>query len=96
VTVREPEWNDDQRLLLVALMDYEAQICHGCGGFLPETTHDDAEGSYEADPPWRCHRCTTLNKHKAEYRKEFKDDETGRFDALVVWSAHTRKRGGGA
>lgn len=92
--MREAEWDDEQRGLVTALLNYEAQLCHGCGGFLPETTHEDAEGTYAADPPWRCHKCTTLNKQKAEYRKEYEDDKAGRFDALVLWSAHKRKRGG--
>lgn len=79
--------------MVLALFDYEAQTCHGCGGFLPETTDESAESAYEADPPWRCHRCTALNKHKAEWRKDLKDDETGKFEALVLWPAHLRKGG---
>ena len=77
-------------------MGFEAQSCHGCGGYLPDTTHEDADGAYVADEPYRCHRCTALNRKKAEWRKEFEDDKHGRFEALVLWPARKRNKGGGA
>lgn len=89
-TTRESEWDDEQRGLVLALLDFESQTCHGCGGFLPETT--DEKASYTAEAPYRCYRCTALNRQKAEYHKDFKDDETGKFDALAVWPVTERRR----
>lgn len=56
----EVEWDDAERAWMVALADYESEICPGCGGLWSETTHPDADGAYVIEPPQRCHRCTTL------------------------------------
>jgi hypothetical protein len=62
---------------VLALLDYEASLCHGCGGYLPETT--DPDSKYVAGPPGRCHRCTVLHRKQDEY-KDQKDPK-----GLVHW-----------
>lgn len=61
----------------MALLDYEAQLCSGCGGYLPDTTEEDA--SYVADIPARCHRCDAVQSMQAEY------SEQKNAGALAVW-----------
>jgi hypothetical protein len=67
VTRREPEWDDDQRALLLGLAAYEEQVCAGCGGWLPDTTDRDADDGYTVDAPTRCHRCTAIGHAAKRY-----------------------------
>lgn len=65
----EVEWDDSERAWMLALAEYDTDVCPGCGGLLSETTHQDADGAYTTDPPVRCHRCTVL----AIARKDIRD-----------------------
>lgn len=85
VTTREVEWDDDERAKVLALLDYEAQTCPGCGGFLPETTDPQMQFRYEADNPSRCHRCDALHAKQEAYK-----DQT-RSSALVIWPVEPRE-----
>lgn len=67
---------------MLALLDYEDQVCPGCGGWLPETTDPEAEGQYVADPPSRCHRCHAIQGRQEEYRS---DETVSRPGALPIW-----------
>ncbi|HEY9414796.1 MAG TPA: hypothetical protein VIQ30_08575 [Pseudonocardia sp.] len=60
VTVREPEWDEEQQALMLALDLHEALTCSGCGGYLPHTTAPEADDAYKAELPIRCHRCTAI------------------------------------
>jgi hypothetical protein len=42
--------------------------CHGCGGYLPETTAPDA--SYVASPPGHCYRCKAIKAKQKEYASQ--------------------------
>jgi hypothetical protein len=53
-----PAWTADDRQAAMALLDYEASLCSGCGHPLEETTDPDKEFKYRAQMPVRCHRCT--------------------------------------
>ncbi|OQO89933.1 hypothetical protein B1813_19020 [Saccharomonospora piscinae] len=54
---------------MLALLEYEGQVCSGCGGWLPETAAPEAEGRYVAHPPHRCHRCDAVQRKQREYHK---------------------------
>ncbi len=70
VTRREVEWDDDQQAWMLALAEYRAQTCSGCGGYLPDTTHPDrALDGYVAGPPVRCGGCTALHREFPMYEK---------------------------
>lgn len=90
VTTRTPEWTELDRSQVLAFLDYEALTCVGCGGFLPETTAEENEGAYVAEPPGRCYRCDALERQ----RKEYDDDSVPFPRALVVWIANLRRRNG--
>jgi hypothetical protein len=77
VTTRTPEWDEESRAEVIAWLDYEAQQCPGCGGYLPDTTAPDAV--YSAGLPHRCKRCDAIRARQEEYT------ESIRPDALVVW-----------
>jgi hypothetical protein len=67
VTEIEPEWDDAERAWAIALLEVVADTCPDCGQPRDESTHEDAEGAYEADLPTRCHACTALHKAMARY-----------------------------
>lgn len=60
VTYTEPEWDDEQRGWVLALLEAEAGECSGCGGNLDDTMHPDAEEAWVGEIAGRCHRCTAL------------------------------------
>jgi len=60
VTTREPEWDEEQRALMLALAAWRASRCPHCGGPLGETTDPANEGRYRVEST-RCHRCTALD-----------------------------------
>jgi hypothetical protein len=86
VTVREPEWGEKERAKVLAYLEYEAQVCSGCGGWLPETTARENEGRYHAELPGRCHRCDALQLRQDEYA----NDKVKRPGALVLWPVRKR------
>lgn len=55
----EPLWTDDDRQWALALLEYEADLCPGCGRSRTETTHPDADGGYEGTAI-RCHGCAAV------------------------------------
>lgn len=67
VTTREPEWDDEQRAHVLALLEVEALTHDACGGFLPDTTGEAADGRFEAELPVRCHKCTARAEAIAAY-----------------------------
>lgn len=54
----EPEWDDDDRALAMALTLYEADACPGCGHQLSETTQKKRAFRYFPQEAIRCHYCT--------------------------------------
>lgn len=60
VTVTEPEWDDEQRQVALALAEVEADECPGCGHPLSESMAVDADGRYVAEAAGRCHACDAV------------------------------------
>jgi hypothetical protein len=67
ITVAEREWDDEQRGLVFALQDYEAELCPGCRQPLEETTAAENEYRYTPGPAIRCHRCTATEQASKAY-----------------------------
>jgi hypothetical protein len=78
VTTTEPEWDDDQRAAVQALLRYEASLCPGCRSPWAEVTDPDNEGRYITAPAIRCHRCTALSQAQGIYQ------DTDHPDALHI------------
>jgi hypothetical protein len=71
ITVREPEWLEEDRDWATADLHEQASKCSsGCGLPLDETTDPANEGAYEAPLPTRCFACTTLSARQAEYKED--------------------------
>lgn len=56
----EPEWDDDERGWMLALIEHRRTTCSGCGHPLDESMDPANEGRYIVPPPHRCHACTAL------------------------------------
>lgn len=67
MTVREPEWTEQDLAEAIALLSVEADTCRGCGEPLSESTDPRAAGGYEADLPTKCHACAALNSRRDKY-----------------------------
>lgn len=88
VETMEPEWSEEDRELALALAEYEALLCPGCGGDLEETTKKENEEGYEPLPAlicWKCVEGQRLEKQKQKMREQ-------RGDALLL---NVRKKTGG-
>jgi hypothetical protein len=55
----EAEWTPEQQGWALALAEYEASLCEGCGHDLAETLSTEAE-DWKVLPPLRCAACTRL------------------------------------
>lgn len=80
-------WDDDDRAWVLALLEWESSRCPGCGGWLHETTDPATEGTWLADDPVRCFRCTALHGKQDNYK-----DHPYR-SAQVLWPVTRRTRG---
>lgn len=89
ITTREVEWDEEQRALALAMFQFQAETCHGCGGWLQETTAEEAEGKYVALPPIRCHRCKVINAEREAYHEE---PELYHPDSYVIWLASDKRK----
>lgn len=69
----EVEWDEEQQTIMLALGLHREMSCPGCGGWLPETTAEQAEDSYAAELV-RCHRCSAhsiaADKTREMYRPQ--------------------------
>lgn len=70
---------------MLALLDFEGQLCNGCGGYLPDTTDDTK--SWTTELPIRCLRCDAVQARQAEYSNP---EETTRPGALAIWPVHVK------
>jgi hypothetical protein len=66
-TVREPEWDEEQQALMLALHVWRSNIHEPCGSYLPDAASAEAENSYESELPVRCHVCTERARAYARY-----------------------------
>lgn len=74
MTRREPEFNEEDRAWFLALAEYRALTCGGCGGWLPDTTEHMAS-HYNADPePYACGSCLALGIAQRAYAEHYPND----------------------
>jgi hypothetical protein len=64
-------WPDDERELALALTDYEADCCPGCGTPMSVTTAPEAEERFVPGDAIRCHRCTAVSQAAAIHQTEY-------------------------
>ncbi|RCG31990.1 hypothetical protein DQ384_05460 [Sphaerisporangium album] len=67
MTVREPEWLEDDLAWALAWKHEQDCKCPGCKLPLDETTDPANNGLYEVPLPVRCFACTPLAKAHADY-----------------------------
>lgn len=69
VTVREPEWSEQDRAWMAALAAYRTTRCPNCGGDLGECTAHESDGrTFVVPDPVRCRARTALAIKQAQYQ----------------------------
>lgn len=63
--VREVEWDETEQAMMLALGEYRASTCGGCGGYLPETTA--GEHYKVVGPPLKCFSCVEIARASKAY-----------------------------
>jgi predicted nucleic acid-binding Zn-ribbon protein len=63
---------------MLALAEYRAARCSGCGGDLMETTRHD---KWNPVPPLQCHKCEAIAVQQDTYGKDYKHLHTFRWGA---------------
>lgn len=80
VSVREPEWDDEQRGWMLALSEYRASLCPcGCGYLSDETRGAANEDRFTVPPPYRCYARDAM----VEAQEAFKNPRP----QAVLWTA---------
>lgn len=60
-------WLPSDVLLALALTEYEAGLCDGCGQPMHLSMDPETEGKWVAPLPTRCHACTAIEHRSADY-----------------------------
>lgn len=76
VTTRESEWDDEDRGLLYALEDYEADLCPGCGHPLSQSLHREGV----PDPVYQAAYAVCLGCVAKERAQKAADDHDQKLD----------------
>ena len=79
------KWGATDRALALALTEYEANLCDGCGQPMHESMDPATEGQWVAPLPMRCHACTAI-AHRA---KDYPEDKV---DAVSALKFHAERR----
>lgn len=66
----EAEWDAEDRATMAALTALDADTCHGCGGWLSETTTDEAAHRDYRVQSATCHRCVSLGEMTDAYKND--------------------------
>lgn len=56
----EPEWDDREQTLTLALQAYKDSLCSMCGLPVEVCTAAENEGKFKTEGPIRCHKTTAL------------------------------------
>lgn len=92
-TMREPEWDAEDRAIIYALMDMRADECPGCGQPMSESLHDDTKSDPVYDVGFLvCMGCVSRDK---AVKKQQDIDESrkavGVFESARRWVQTLRK-----
>lgn len=64
VTTTEPEWDDTERDMMLALALWEEQLCPVCGHPAEECQSAEAERRFRGAPPTRCYRTDAVLRYQ--------------------------------
>lgn len=59
IVTKEPEWDDEQRALMLALDQYERELCSGCGGHISSAFDPTVNRDVQSHEP-RCLDCAAI------------------------------------
>lgn len=69
-SVTESEWDDTEQSWMLALKQYEDELCPLCGGPSSECMDVNNELKFRAEAPVRCHRTTQRGIMAEKYRTD--------------------------
>lgn len=69
VVTREPEWDDEQRMIALAMESYEANICPGCGSHYQHSM-DDQVGRLVEHRKIKCLDCEAIAVVQQKHHKD--------------------------
>ena len=61
------DWKATDQALALALTEYEANLCDGCGHPMHESMSPENEGLWVSPLPMRCHACTAIDHRVKDY-----------------------------
>lgn len=66
----EPEWDEQEQTVMLALQRFNAETCPACGGPLALCTDPKNEGKYKTGLPVRCHATTSKMRAAEPYQDQ--------------------------
>lgn len=79
------EWRTSDRLAAVALEQYEAMLCGGCGHPMHESMDIENDGLWKSPEPMRCHACTAIQERvKATVTETTRAPQALKFHAELL------------
>jgi hypothetical protein len=85
-TTREPEWDDEDRAIIYAILDYRADLCPGCGQPMSDYLHKDGEPDPKVSPSYTvCVACVA--KERGFMIQDRKDQMVEKSGGVVYRSA---------
>jgi hypothetical protein len=66
----EPEWDDGEQTVMLALQAYRAALCPLCGGPLSVCTNPENELKFKGGLPIRCHATTARSIAMEPYKDQ--------------------------
>lgn len=74
-------WRAEDRAWALALMEYERDLCPGCGRSRTESTSPDMQDAYDADMI-RCHGCAAVAHASEAFHDKPRADPHGIYIAI--------------
>lgn len=82
MTTRQSEWDSEDRVIILAYMEYKSDLCPGCGLPLSEAAHIAGRDEKRYDANFLiCDGCTAREEKQHQFHQE--DEKRDSFDPKV-------------
>lgn len=88
ITSREAEWDDSDRGIIYALLDYQADLCPGCGQPMSQYLHKDGEADPHIVPSYTV--CTACVAKERGFATQDKRDQMIEKSGGMVYRSSRR------
>jgi hypothetical protein len=80
----EPEWDDREQTLVLAMQVYKDSLCPMCGLPFEVCTATENEGKFKVEGPVRCHKSTALAIASSKLDPKIPHSESLLFGASLL------------